>query len=588
MTKALLWRPRLALAALIILALLLLLPLLFGLALSFQENAAEDPFSGAFGLAGWVDFIADRGLPPLLARSLVGAFLVAIAANLLAIGPAYLVAVIGGRWRQAVLTLSLTVLLGDQVTAVMGWSEIGRQLARWLVDADASSGRYALGDLMTFLAETHRALPLAILCQSWAMARHDPALIEAGLECGAHHGRLLRWVVWPLLRPGLALGGLCGFALSLGAALEPALLNTGAVAWGERLRQVVEIEGDWPQAARFAVLAVIMLALAAAATALLLAQPERRRGSASRRDAVQSPRQDDRPGRALARSLRWQDPLAPLALLPVAFLALPLLWMLVLSLRYLAGIAITAGPGLFLQAVIDDPRLLPAVIPTLVAALIAALLAAASGAGLAVIWRRVLAHDRLSWRSWMLVLLSAFPFLMPSLLLSTLHLAAHFFLALYLPSGLGILAVALADGLRAMPLAALVMLIYWRRLPADLDEIAAEFALDADRMRRQIIKPVLQPAWAIALLMAALLSISDFQLANALSGDRPMLAPSLLASIATQRSPIYLALIGPLLVLTAWACHLILRRLDRREQARAPQGGAGAFGLSMNVTARKT
>jgi len=591
-TKALLWRPRFALAALAILVLLFVLPLLFNLVLSFQENAANDPFAGPFGLADWSDFIGDRELQLLLLRSILSALLVGFAASLLAIAPAYLAAVIGGRWRQAVLTLSLTVLLGDQVTTVMGWSEIGRQLARWLIDADASSGRYALGDLMTFLAETHRALPLAILCQSWAMARHDPALIEAGLECGAHHGRLLRWVVWPVLLPGLLLGGLGGFAVSLGAALEPALLNSGAMAWGERLRQTLEIEGDWPQAAKLAVLAIIVLVLAVIATARLLALPGPRgrhgfpRGDfLLRGQGYALPRPFPYP---LARFLRWQDPLTSVALLSLAFLALPLLWMLVLSLRYLAGIAITAGPRLFLQAIIDDPRLLPSVTPTLVAALIAALLAAGGGAGLAVIWRRMLAPGRVGWRSWMLLLLTAFPLLLPSLLLSTLHLAAHLFFAIYLQSGLGILAVASAEGLRAMPMAAVVMLIFWHRLPEDLDEITGEFTFDAERMRRQIIKPVLRPAWAIALAMAALLSIGEFQLANVLSGDRLMLSPSLLASIATQRSPIYLALIGPLLVLTAWICHLILRRLDRREQIRAPQGGAGGFGLSMNITARKT
>lgn len=572
------WQPRLAFVARLLLVLLLVLPLLLTLLLSLQAAAAADPFAGPFNLTGWGAFIGDQATEWLLLRSLGFGLLVGCAASLLAIGPAYLVAVVGGNWRRATVILSLVVLLGDQVTTVMGWSEIGRQLTPWLFGTEAGNRRDLFADLMTLLAEIHRAMPLAIFCQSWAMGRHDPALIEAGLECGAYHSRLLRWVIWPLLRPGLALGFLCGFAISFGAALEPALLNTGAMSWGESLRQALDIDDNWPAAARFTLLGCFVLLTLMAAMAAFLAH--------SGRQPRQAQHQIER--HRAPRRLSLQDTVAILALVALAFLALPLLWMLILSLRYLAGIAITAGPRLFLQAIIDDPHLLPAIIPSLASALIAAFLATLGGAGLAALWRVRLARNAASWRRWTALLLGTLPFIMPSLFLSTAHLAAHLFFATYLPSSLGILAVAMADAIRAMPLAAVILLIHWRRLPADLDETATEFALDADRLRRLVIGPVLRPGWGTALLATVLLSLSDFQLANALSGARPMLDPSLLAGIATQRSPIYLALIGPLLVLTGWACHLILRRLDRRDLIRAPQGNAGGFGLSMNITARKT
>ncbi|HVI91006.1 MAG TPA: hypothetical protein VM659_22095 [Dongiaceae bacterium] len=573
---ATLWQPRLALLGAIMLALLFILPLLLTLFLSTQETPAADPFAGPFGLTSWRDFVIDPDIQVLLLRSLGLAALVGMAASLLALAPAYLVAVIGGAWRQIALTLCLLFLLGDQVTTAMGWSEIGRQAARWLFDAAPGSGRDLLADLMTLCAETQRALPLAILCQSWAMRRHDPALIEAGLECGADHFRLLRWAVWPRLQPGLVLGFCCAFALSFGAALEPALLNTGALSWGESLRQAIDIDDNWPAAARFTVLGCLVLAALLAGAAASLARLAHR----------PQPRVSPDPRLHQAYRLGPQDPVAILSIFALVFLALPLLWMLVLSLRYLFIIAVTAGPHLFLEAIGDDPRLLPSLIPSLVSALIAALLASSGGIGLAALWRRWLKPEQVAWHHWLLVLLGASPFIMPSLFLSTTHLTAQLFLATYLPNGLGILAVALGDAVRAMPLAALVTLIFWQRLPHDLDETAVEFLLPADRLRWLIIAPGLRSAWAIALAISALLSLSDFQLANALSGDRPMLGPSLLAGIATQRSPIYLALIGPLLVLTAWICHLILRRLDRRIPIRAPQGSAGGF--SMNITARKT
>lgn len=587
-----LWQPRLAFLAMLLLTLLLALPIVVTLVLSLQQNGEAEPFAGPFGWQAWLTGFADRDLWAVLLRSILQALLVGASASLIAVIPAYVAAIIGGRWRQIIVTLSLMALLGDQVTIVMGWSEIGRQLARWLVDPDASSGRYALGDLVTYLAETHRALPLAILCQALAMSRRDPALVEAGLECGASHARLLRWVAGPLILPGFVIGSLIGFAWSLGAFLEPALLNTGSMSLGERLQHGLEVDSNWPQAARLVLLMLVVILLALMASAWLMAlRPRHGQRTALRR----------RPAairKIAAFPFRWGDPLMMPAILCVGFLALPSIWMLALSLGYLYGIVIAAGPLLFVKAIIGDPRLLPAIGTSLVTALLAALVAGPAGAGLAGLWRNLL-HTASgddgrapSHRHWLILLLTALPLLLPALALSTLHLATHLFLAIYLPSGLGVIAVAMADGLRATPLVAVILLMFWRQLPMDLDEVTSEFALDRPRLKRQIVLATLAPAWPIALLIAFLLSLGDFQLSNALSGDRILLGPSLLAGIATLRSPVYLALIGPLLGLTAWASRVILARLDAApeapRQARSPRGLVGGIGLSMNITARKT
>jgi ABC-type spermidine/putrescine transport system permease subunit II len=592
-TGILLWQPRFAALAALLLFLLLFAPFIVTACLSLQQDGASEPFAGPFGLQAWRNMLGDGDLQVVLLRSVVLALLVGISASLLALAPAYVAAVIGGRWRQLILTATLTVLLGDQVTLVMGWSEIGRQLARWLVDPDASSGRYAIGDLMTYLAETQRALPLAILCQTIALSRHDPALVEAGLECGASHGRLLRWLLLPLARPGLLLGGLLAFSLSLGAFLEPALLNTGAMSLGERLQRVLEIDSNWPQGARLAILTLTIVLAALCLIAWQLTwQPRHRRRPRAASQSVQL--------RSAALPFAWQDPLMSATLLGLVLLLLPTTWMLVLSMRYLYGIAIAAGPGLLLHAILGDPRLLPAIGNSLLTAMFATLLASFAGAGLAACWYKLLpgiaarpvAVDTWRWGHWLLLLLSALPLILPSLLLSTLHLTTHLYLAIYLPSGLGLLAVALADALRAAPLVAVIMLVFWRHLPAGLDESRREFALDRQRLWRQILQPSLAPAWPIALLVAAMLSIGDFQLSNALSGERVLLGPSLLAGIATLRSPLYLALIGPLLLLTAWLSRVILRRIDAAGDAvagsRAAQGQGRGLGLSMNVISRRT
>src|SRR5260221_8656652 len=108
----------------------------------------------------------------------------------------------------------------------------------------------------------------------------------------------------------------------------------------------------WPKGARLAILTLAIILLAVSVAAMLLTlRPRHRR-------IAQTPGPVSR--RRAAFAFAWQDPLLPAALLGLGLLAVPLGWMLVLSLRYLYGIAIAAGLRLLLQAGIREPRLLPA------------------------------------------------------------------------------------------------------------------------------------------------------------------------------------------------------------------------------------
>lgn len=267
----------------------------------------------------------------------------------------------------------------------------------------------------------------------------------------------------------------------------------------------------------------------------------------------------------LPHSILAQSLLTPRAglfcvtLLTIALLALPLIWMAVLSLRYIIGIAETAGLALFWRAVIHDPVLLPALGNTILIGLLTAALACFAGAGLASLWQVWLQRG-----AWRLTLLTALPLLLPGIALGTLHLAAHFFLASWLPGDLGIIAVLAAETLRATPLAALVIAFAWSKAPAGFTETVIEFGLERRRAWTQLLAPFLRPAYPAAFAACFLLAAGDFQLGNALSGDLPLLSPAFLSGLAAQRSPVYMALVVPILALTAALSWLILTRLGAR------------------------
>ncbi|MET1027875.1 MAG: ABC transporter permease subunit [Dongiaceae bacterium] len=589
-----LWLPRRAGLALALLLLLLAVPAAITLLLSLQRDGNADPFAGPFNPAAWLGFLRDSDLVPVLLRNLAAAALLGLVASALALAPAYVAALTeisrAHPLGRLVLFLALLVLLADQVVTVIGWSEIGRLVLRLLAGnaippttmpeppfaADLPAleipgwhfADWNRTTLLVWLAELHRALALALLCQ-WAAMRRVIALprmaglIETALECGASHVHILRRLVLPQAAPDLRLGFLLASLSALGAFMAPALLGSGRdMSLGQRLQKALEIDSNWPLGAFIALLMLVVTLLGIWA----FGRPWRRDGNQPVSDIPPAPL--DRPAlpgetnaRAIAATLTLRQPVLWLSVPPLILLAAPLLWMAVLSLRYAVSIAQTAGLPLFLRALMIDPHLLPAIGFSLLASLGTAAIACVAGSGLACLWRVWLQARPARYR---LVLLTALPFILPSIAFSTMHLAAHLFLTTWLPIRLGLLAVMLAEILRVLPLAAAIFALAWHRVPGDLAVTVAELGLDPRPAWRQVVAPLLRPAGSAAFAACFLLSLGDFQLGNALSGETPLLSPSLLSGIATQRSPLYMALVAPILALTAALCWSILTRLDGR------------------------
>jgi len=604
---AILWLPRRAGLALALLLLLLVLPAALTVLLSLQGDGNADPFAGPFSPAAWLVFLRDSDLIPVLLRNLVAAALLGLVASALSLAPAYAAALTdisrANPLGRLVLFLALLVLLADQVVAVIGWSEIGRLFARLMAGnaippatmplppfapdmpaapavppaLDVPGWHFAdwnRATLLVWLAELHRAAALALLCQWAAMRRvialpQTAGLIETALECGAGHGHILRRLVLPYAAPGLRIGFLLAGLSALGAFMAPALIGRGKdMSLGQRLQKALEIDSNWPLGAYIALLMLAVTLLAIWAVGIKVAGRNwPRDGDRLAPDTIPIFPLDrpSPPGeanaRAIAATLTLRQPLLWLSIPPLILLAAPLLWMAVLSLRYAVSIAQTAGLPLFLRAVAIDPHLLPAIGFSLIAGLCTAAIACCAGSGLACLWRIWLHRTPPRFG---LILLTALPFILPPIAFSTMHLATHLFLATWLPMRLGLVAAVLAESLRALPLAAAFFALAWSRVPAGLAVTVTELGLDPRPAWRQVMAPFLRPVGAAAFAACFLLALGDFQLGNALSGETPLLSPSLLSGIATQRSPLYMALVAPILVLTAALCWSILARLGSR------------------------
>ena len=109
------------------------------------------------------------------------------------------------------------------------------------------------------LGLVYGSLPFMVLPIYATLEKLDPRLIEAAYDLYAGRWSLLREIVWPLARPGIAAGVLLVFVPALGSFLAPDILGGGKkLMIGSLIQQQFSTARDWPFGAA---LSVILMAL---------------------------------------------------------------------------------------------------------------------------------------------------------------------------------------------------------------------------------------------------------------------------------------------------------------------------------------
>jgi len=109
-------------------------------------------------------------------------------------------------------------------------------------------------------------LPLMVLPIYAAMERLDFTLVEAAYDLYGSRWRVLREVIFPLVKPGVIAGSILVFVPSLGAYVTPRVLGGGKQLMLGNLIELQFGQGrNWPLGAALSItlLAVVMLALMA-------------------------------------------------------------------------------------------------------------------------------------------------------------------------------------------------------------------------------------------------------------------------------------------------------------------------------------
>ena len=118
-------------------------------------------------------------------------------------------------------------------------------------------------DFAVFLGMTYVYLPLMVLPLFAAFDRFDMRLLEAGYDLYANRWQVLRWIVFPVVKPGVIAGSILVFIPSLGAYVTPRILGGGRnMMIGNFIDLQFGAGRNWPLGAALSVTLLLIVAVA--------------------------------------------------------------------------------------------------------------------------------------------------------------------------------------------------------------------------------------------------------------------------------------------------------------------------------------
>jgi ABC-type spermidine/putrescine transport system permease subunit I len=209
--------------ALLVLLGLLVLPVIEILRLSVQST------DGArFTLAQYRRFFADPLYVGVLLFTLKISLIVTVLDVLLGYPIAYLIARTGARVARALTLLVIAPLLVSLVVRTYGWMVIlapNGLVNQMLTTLGLPTVRLMYNEVGVIIGMTHVLLPFMVLTVTAAIQNIDRSLEDAAATLGAGRWEVFRRVTLPLSLPGVLVGVLLVFILTLGSYVTPVLLG---------------------------------------------------------------------------------------------------------------------------------------------------------------------------------------------------------------------------------------------------------------------------------------------------------------------------------------------------------------------------
>lgn len=254
----------LSLPALLLFGLVVLVPIVMTVLLSFHDWGQYKGIEPVFILKNWREVIEDDYFHEVLLRTLRIALAVTLVTALLGTPEAIILHRMRSPWRGLFLLVVLGPLLISVVARTLGWAllfggnsgVVNRLLLHLGLISDPIN--FMFTETGVIVALSHVLMPYMVLAVWAAMQRIDPQTEQAAASLGAGTVATFRRIILPQVMPGILAGSVMVFALSASAFATPAIVG------GRRLKVASTLAYDeflnslnWPLGA---VIAVILLA----------------------------------------------------------------------------------------------------------------------------------------------------------------------------------------------------------------------------------------------------------------------------------------------------------------------------------------
>ena len=258
----------LSLPALLLFAVVVIVPLGMTVALSFHDWGQYKGIVPVFILKNWREVFSDSYYGEMFWRTFRIALLVTLLSAVFGAPEAYILNRMRSPWRGLFLLVILGPLLISVVARTLGWALLfggNNGLVNKLL-MSAGLIRAPIPFMFTetgmVIALAHVMMPFMVLSVWAALQRLDPQIENAAMSLGAGPITTIRRIIMPQIMPGVLSGAIIVFSLSASAFATPAIIG------GRRLKVAATLAYDeflntlnWPLGAAVATLLLVALVL---------------------------------------------------------------------------------------------------------------------------------------------------------------------------------------------------------------------------------------------------------------------------------------------------------------------------------------
>ncbi|MNI09669.1 Spermidine/putrescine transport system permease protein PotB [compost metagenome] len=238
--------------------------------ISFIESRSGGVLTNNYTLDNYIGFFTDSFSFELVANSLTMGFGVTLITLCCAYPIALFLHRVSPKWRNMLFVITVSPLLVSSVVRTYGWMVIlgdqgvfnGILMSSGIIDSPLRLTNNTLG---VFIGMVEVLIPYMALSLIAGFGRLENVYEEAAASLGANRWTRFRRVILPLTAPGIALGCLLCFVLSISSFITPKLLGGGRVfLLATEIYDQAVIQLEWPTAAAISVIVLIIFGLALA------------------------------------------------------------------------------------------------------------------------------------------------------------------------------------------------------------------------------------------------------------------------------------------------------------------------------------